>query len=173
MPSTAAKVRAGGQPDYMVLLMDEQGFIADVRNLANSYALNVAITDQNGDQIVSLGNPTPVTSGGTSSYHKVAAATNNADSIKGSVGQLYGVHVYNNKATPVYVKFYDKATAPNPAADTPLLTVGVQAGTERDLSWAFGKAFALGIGIAIVTGITDTDNTAVALSDCVVDVDYK
>ena len=115
----------------------------------------------------------PVTSGGLSAYHKVALGSTNAASIKGAAGQVYGVHGFNVAAYPVYVKLYDKATAPNPAADTPLRTVALQAGVRCDDAIAAGLAFALGIAIAIVKGLADTDNTAVLAADCVVDVDYK
>lgn len=115
----------------------------------------------------------PVTAGGPSTLHAVAAASNNATSIKAAAGQLYAVRVFNNATYPVYVKFYNKATAPNPAADTPVLTVGVQAGTARDVVMPKGFPFATGIGMAIVKGIADNDNTSVLLSDCVADVEYK
>lgn len=127
---------------------------------------------------VTSANPLPVTlvpatSGGGADYHKVAAGSNNAASIKGAAGQVYGVQGFSVAAYPVYVKLYDKATAPNPAADTPVRTIGMQAGVRCDDDIGNGLAFALGIGIAIVKGIGDADNTAVLASDCVVDVDYK
>lgn len=115
----------------------------------------------------------PVTAGGPSTSHLVSAATNNSTSVKGTAGQLYGAHVYNNAAYPVYVKFFNKATAPTPGVDTVVLTIGVQAGVARDVQFPKGFPFATGIGMAIVKGITDADNTAVVLSDCVVDLEYK
>lgn len=115
----------------------------------------------------------PVTSGGGADYHKVSAGSTNAASIKGTAGQVYGVQGFNVAAYPVYVKLYDKATAPNPAADTPVRTIALQAGVRADDDIVNGLVFALGIGIAIVKGIADNDNTAVVASDCVVDVDYK
>lgn len=104
-------------------------------------------------------------------YHAVAAATNNAASIKTTPGQLFSVHVFNMAAYPVYVKLYNKVSAPSPIVDPPKLTIGVQAGTQRDVTFAPAD-FPTGIGIAMVKGISDTDNTALALSDCVVDVEY-
>lgn len=115
----------------------------------------------------------PVISGGGSDYHKVSAGSNNAASIKGALGQVYGVQGFSIAAYPVYVKLYDKAGAPNPAADTPIRTIALQAGVRCDDDIVYGLAFANGIGIAIVKGIADNDNTAVLANDCVVDVDYK
>lgn len=115
----------------------------------------------------------PNTSGGCSQTHIVSAATTNATSVKGSAGQLYGIDVFNNAAYPVYVKFYNKATAPTVGTDTVLRAFGVQAGVGRRAEFVNGIAFATGIAMAITKGITDADTTAVALSDCVVDVDWK
>jgi hypothetical protein len=121
-------------------------------------------------------NVTPATSGGTSAYHAVAAASNNAASIKGSAGQVFGCNIYNNAAYPIYVKLYNKATSPAPATDNGLLikVFGVQAGTQFPYFNVTGvSGFTNGIGIAVVKGITDTDNTALALSDCLIEIDYK
>ena len=117
---------------------------------------------------------TPQTSGGYSNNSINAAASNNATSVKGSAGQVFGVNVYNNAAYPIYVKLYNKATAPAPGTDNALLTrrIGVQAGTQRDLTFAAGLPHSTGIGLAIVKGITDTDNTSVAANDCLVEVEY-
>ena len=110
---------------------------------------------------------------GQSVYHAVSAASNNAVNIKGSAGLVYGWQIFNNAGYVVYVKLYNKATTPAPASDTPVLTIGVQAGTSIQLVNSTGIAFATGIGIAIVKGISDSDNTSVAASDCVVNVEYK
>jgi hypothetical protein len=107
----------------------------------------------------------------TSLYHAVAAASNNAANIKNSAAQLFAVHVFNAAGYPVYVKFYNKATAPAPASDTPVLTFGVQAGVSRDIPLR-PAAFATGLGVAMVKNIGDSDNTSLAASDCVVDVEY-
>lgn len=115
----------------------------------------------------------PVTVGGGADYHKVSAGSTNAASIKATPGQVYGVQGFSLAAYPVYVKLYDKVAAPNPAADTPVRTIALQAGVRCDDDIVNGLAFALGIGIAIVKGIADNDNTAVLANDCVVDVDYK
>lgn len=121
-------------------------------------------------------NVTPATSGGTSAYHAVAAASNNAAAVKASAGQVYGWSIYNNATYPVYVKLYNKATAPAPATDNALLirVIGVQSGTHVDHFNECGiSGFSSGIGIAAVKGITDTDNTSLALSDCLIELDYK
>lgn len=119
----------------------------------------------------------PATSGGLTMAHLVAAASNNATSLKGSAGQLYGASVYNNSSAPVYLKFCNKATActcgTNSGSDTILYTVAAQAGTQREIHTEEGIAFGTGIGYCVVKGMADTDNTSLAASDAVVDLIYK
>lgn len=119
----------------------------------------------------------PATSGGVSIGHLVAAASNNATSLKGSAGQLYGASVYNNTTYPVYLKFCNKATActcgTNSGSDTIVFTIAAQAGTQRELHTEEGIPFSTGIGYCVVKGMTDTDNTSLAASDAVIDLMYK
>lgn len=110
--------------------------------------------------------------GACSTDHTVAAASPNAKSIKASAGLLVGVRVFNNAAYPVYVKFHNTAGTPTAGAAV-VYTVGVQAGRERDVLIPFGRYFSTGIGMTIVKDITDAGATAVALSDCVVDVEFN
>lgn len=132
--------------------------------------LLVNCTGCNAGSTVSL---IPATSGGLTLSHLIAAATTNATSLKASAGQLYGAAIYNNASYPVYLKFYNKASAPTVGTDTIVWEVPVQAGTQREVHTEEGLAFATGIAYALTKGITDADTTAVALSDASVDLIYK
>lgn len=114
----------------------------------------------------------PPTASGLSSAHLVAAGSTNQTNIKASAGHLYGIRVFNNAAYPVYVKFHNTAGTPTAGAGV-VYTVGVQAGTQRDVVIPFGREFTTGIALSIVKDLTDAGTTAVTASDCVVDVDYK
>lgn len=116
--------------------------------------------------------PVPATSGGTNTYHRVSTADNNAHVVKASAGQYYGMRGNSIAAYPVYLKFYDKATNPNPASDTPIRIVEIQAGLPINDLVEFGLPFTTGIAMAIVKGISDTNNTSVLASDCSVEIDY-
>lgn len=116
--------------------------------------------------------PGPGTSGGCSIFHLVAAATTNANNVKASAGQVYGITIFNNAGYPVYVKFHNTAGAPTAGAGV-VRTFGCQAGTQAIYSQSMGIAFGTGIAITIVRDITDAGATAVALSDCVLNVEYK
>jgi hypothetical protein len=116
----------------------------------------------------------PQTSGGLSVGHFVAAASNNATSLKASAGQVYSIDGYNNAAYPVYFKLYNTASSPSSCGSTNLFkVVGFQAGTQHTLQSEEGWAMGTGIGYCLTKGIADTDNTAVLLSDAVIDIGYK
>lgn len=135
---------------------------------ANGTAVSVSFAAGNTISLV------PVTSGGLTFTHFVAAASDNATSLKGSAGQVYDVDIFNNAAYPVYVKLYNKATSPTSCGATSLVKViGVQAGTGRNLVEPNGLAFGTGIGYCVTKGITDADDTAVLISDATVDIAYK
>lgn len=130
-----------------------------------------------GDVSVNNGLPiqiVPAISGGYSSKSFATAGSDNATVLKNAPGQLYGVHVFNNADYTIYVKLYNKATAPNPAADNALLLrrVGVPAGVPRDVIYLAGIPFSTGIGYVVVKGISDTDDTGVLANDGLVDLEY-
>lgn len=110
---------------------------------------------------------------GSSMYHVVSAGSTNAANIKASAGRVTGWSIFNNADYPIYVKFHNTAGTPTAGAGV-VYAIGVQAGTA---SMPFddddGLAFATGIGISIVKGITDADGTAVLASDCVVNIHFK
>lgn len=111
--------------------------------------------------------PTPTASNVNS------AASTNATVVKASAGTLYGVAVSNTAASPRYVKFYNKATAPTVGTDVPLFTIQVAAGATLPVSFgAVGHRFATGIGLAITANAADTDTTAVGASEVKVATSY-
>ena len=123
-------------------------------------------------------NSSPTTTGGATTSHLVSAATINATVVKASAGQAYGIQAFNINALPCYVKFFNKATAPAPSSDGALiiktvLVPGNTAGGGVVVQWPYGVPFSTGIGFVIVTGIAVTNETAVAASEVVVNVDYK
>jgi hypothetical protein len=123
-----------------------------------------------GDVPVSYEKPFPVTTmfgagsaSTTAARLPSSAATNNATVVKASAGAIYSVNGYNADAAPIYLKFYDKATAPTVGTDTPVLTYALPATSAFSFPVPFG--FATGIGFGLVTGAADADNTAVGAGD--------
>lgn len=174
--ANGADTNAGATTDAKVTGDNTGTLAAKIRGL--NYLLALATDTANSRINVYLQNtsiaavPTPATSGGCSNYHLVAGASTNAGSIKASAGQVYGVHVFNNAAYPVYVKLHNTAGTPTVGAGV-VYTVAVQAGQRADVVLPMGMAFSTGIGITIVKDIADAGTTAVASADCVVDIDYK
>lgn len=120
--------------------------------------------------------PVAGTTGGATPYHLVSAASTNSTSVKASAGTVYDVQCFNVNASPRYLKFFDKASAPTLGTDTPVKTIlipGNTSGAGATATFPVGVNFANGIAIAITGGIADSDNTAVGASDCAINFDYK
>ena len=95
-------------------------------------------------------------------YNLVTAATTNAAVVKATAGSLYELSVANLTASTIYVKFYNKATAPTVGTDVPLVTIPVAANvTFMQPLGVIGKRFSAGIGIAVTGAAAAADATAV------------
>lgn len=115
----------------------------------------------------------PQTSGGLTLSHTVLAASTNATSTKASAGQVYSYCLNNNTSYPIFLKLYNKASAPTVGTDTPVQVLEAQAGVPICRQTEEGYAFGTGIAWAATKGITDADTTAVAASDGTVELAYK
>lgn len=97
----------------------------------------------------------------------IGAASVNAALVITAAQTLTELTVFNPTAATVYVKLYNKATAPVPAtgtgSDAPVTTIEVPAGKDRQVQFGTqGKRFSLGLGYAITAGAAANDNVAVA-----------
>jgi len=111
---------------------------------------------------------------GASVARVVSGASNNATVVKASAGRVLAISVNNTNAAARYLKLYDKATTPAPATDNALLklVIPLAATSAVHLPFPGGIKFASGIGFALVTGISDTDNTSVSANEHVVNIAY-
>lgn len=105
------------------------------------------------------------TANGATASRILATASNNLTNLKASAGQLYTIDVFNVAAYNVFLKLYNKASAPVVASDTPIMTIPIQAGGGYSKTWPMGLPFATGIAYAIVKLQADTDNTNVVAGD--------
>lgn len=97
-----------------------------------------------------------------------SAATNNATLVKNTPGDVFHIVGFNATAGVKYLKFYNKASTPAPASDAALIKAVFALPASAVFSFnfsSFGFYFDTGVGYAIVTGTSDTDNTAVASGD--------
>lgn len=132
-------------------------------------AINVANTGTFATQ--ALQKPSATANGTTSSRINAAASTN-ATSLKASAGQVYSVDVFNVAAYDVFLKFYNKASAPTVGTDTPVWTIPIKAGAGYSNVFMLGKAFSTGIAYAITKLQADSDTTAVAALDVTGTMDW-
>ena len=115
---------------------------------------------------------TPVTSGGLSFAKVTAASGINATNVKASAGQIYGLDLFSNAAYPVFVHFYNKASAPNVGVDVPVYTIVVQAGAQYGSHEFYGVPFSTGISYSITKGYADTDVAGILLGDLFGKINY-
>lgn len=119
-----------------------------------------------------VGKGLPIQTAPISHAHLVTAANTNPTVVKGSAGKLRSVHVFNVADYPIYVKFHDSASSPTAGVGV-VMTVGVQAGRERDFRLPGARSFTTGIAMTVVKGMADSDNTAVAANDAHIEVAYE
>ncbi len=109
---------------------------------------------------VSVTGSATVTPASGTNYNVVTTASTNAASVKASAGNLYEVTISNVTATALYVKFYNKASAPTVGTDVPILTIPAAANAIVNIPLGFvGKRFNVGIAIAATGAITAGDAT--------------
>jgi len=94
-----------------------------------------------------------------------SAATVNSTLVKGSVGRIYSIGLYNSSATVKFLKLYNKATAPTVGTDTPLVTIALPPTSAYIHDFDVGISFSLGIGYGITGAVADADTTAIAAGD--------
>ena len=91
----------------------------------------------------------------------VTAATTNAASVKTSAANLYELTIANVTATPAYLKFYNKASAPTVGTDVPMITFPIAANTTVVYEFGVvGKRFSTGLAYAVTGAASATDTTA-------------
>ena len=95
-------------------------------------------------------------------YALTTAASTNAAVVKASAGNIFEISVFNSTAATIYVRLYNKATAPTVGTDVPLVVIPVAANALANIEFgALGKRFATGIAIAVTAAAGNTDATAV------------
>jgi hypothetical protein len=100
-----------------------------------------------------------------------SAATDNPTLILATPARLRRIIGYNAKASAVWLKLYDKATAPA-STDVPRKAYYLPPGTG--FAFDLDDYFIAGLGYRLVTGSADNDNTAVASGDILgLNLDYR
>ena len=99
-----------------------------------------------------------------------------AQVIKASGGRIYGIVADNSAAYDVFLKIYNTAAASVVVGTTAIIyTIRVKAGTTQQIifaDWGSYFANAAGYSFAITKLVADSDTTAVAAGDLIVQIDY-
>jgi hypothetical protein len=117
--------------------------------------------------------------GGDQQFHLIAANSNNSTLIAAGEHTVHGVQVSTIANAPGYLKLYDKVTAPTCGTDTPKKVIAIPAaataanGMANNVVISLGTQFQQGLGICVVTGIADSDNTSVAATSFNINIDWK
>ena len=101
-----------------------------------------------------------------------SAATTNATSVKASAGNLFSIIATNTAAYDVFLKLYDKASAPTVGTDTPVATINIKTVSTFQFSKENGLRFANGIAFAITKLAADSDTTALAAGDLLLSYEW-
>lgn len=113
----------------------------------------------------------PATTGGYTTYHLVSAGTTNATVVKASAGQLYGWYIYNSNAAARKLVFHNTASVPTAGASV-FFSIVLPPGAGANVFNQIGIPFSSGIAITTVTGLADSDTTAVAANDLIINLFY-
>lgn len=138
-----------------------------------------SLTNANGDYapiVVNTENNVRTIGNALSSVNRISANTNNAEAITASATGLFSLEAHNFNLTLFrYLKIYDKATAPDPSSDTPKMVIALPPlGAPVIRGWAPSFVnLQNGLAILMVTGLADTDNTAVAANEIVANFQYR
>ena len=109
-----------------------------------------------------------------SSFSLVSAASTNLTSVASKPSVLTGWYIMNTATATRYVRIYDKATAPVPSTDVPVLRLPLPAGEGSNISLSASTPWLKnGIAFDITGGPLDTDTTAVALGDVTLNLFYN
>lgn len=106
-------------------------------------------------------------------YKLNSAATTNATSVSATANTLlFGYYISNTNSSVRYVKFYNKASAPTVGTDTPVLVLAIPGSGAANVSFPAGVNFTTGLAFATTTGAADSDTTAVAANEVIVNLVY-
>jgi len=166
-----SNVTEGAIADAAVTAGASGSISAKLRSISRDLIANIVLAA--GTNIIGYFGLAPRTSGGLSTYKLISAGTTNAQSVKGSAGQLYGWYISSSAVKTRYIKFYNKASAPTVGSDTPVLTLGIPGGGAANIEYTNGIDFTTGIAIAMTVNAADADSNAITANDITINLLYK
>ena len=113
----------------------------------------------------------PTSSGGLKVYRNLSLTSRGAN-IKSSTGQIYGWYFFNHSSSVRYVKLYDNARTPAVGRDRPFMTIPLPARGGANVNFTSGITLSKGLGIAVTTGVADSDTGSPSANEVVVNIIY-
>jgi hypothetical protein len=108
----------------------------------------------------------------SSYFDLVSAASTNPTVIKASAGTVNGWYIYNSNGSARKVAFHNIATTPT-AGSGVVMALVIPPLSAANVSLPDGITFTTGISITTVTGLAESDATAVAVNDLIINIFYK
>lgn len=174
--ATIMKVTFIALEDYAEVMVDSPS----LGSSAQGQALPVTISNTPNVALSGTSNSvnnTPSPSSTLGSYSSkgklISAATTNATSVKNSATNIGKITAENVSASIIYLKLYDKASAPTVGTDTPFHTFALSPSSQRVLDFPQGLRLTTGFAFAITGAIADTDTTAIAANDVIINYEYN
>lgn len=122
-------------------------------------------------------NPLTDANGLSKYYYAAVGSSSDTQFVKASAGRIYGWVFTNISASPVYIKFYESASAPTYGAAGPKLNIMIPGNTSGAgivaADFAHGIYFPTGIAFTVTGGIADTSTTTVSASSVLINIIYK
>jgi hypothetical protein len=144
--------------------------LAAISTTAQPMATGYQLVGTPTDQVVA--NKVQAQTSGATSSRVDAAASTNATSLKASAGAIIEIDVFNVAAYDVFLKIYNKASAPTVGTDTPTWTIPLKAGTGYSRDFKYGKWCSTGVAYAITKLQVDSDTTVLVAHDVTGTIDW-
>lgn len=106
----------------------------------------------------------PVLCGYTATKLDAAAGTNGAN-LKNAPGMVYEVSAFNPAAYDVFIRLYDKTSAPTVGTDIAYRVIRVPAGQDKVVTYPGGAYFPAGLSYALTKLAAKLDATALVAGD--------
>lgn len=117
------------------------------------------------------------TAGGVLVNSQLSTAAVISTSVKASPGQVYAVHCFNNGANEVFLRLYNQTGAPAGGDNANIIyraiIPGNTAGAGAVANIPPGLEFSTGIGVRVTGAVADTDTTALAANEVILNVLYR
>jgi hypothetical protein len=102
-----------------------------------------------------------------------STASTNVHLVKVGPTLLHAVLAMNAGGASAYLKLFDVSNTPDPATETPVITLDTRLLPAGPLTFGANVNFRKGLAIAVVAGADDGDNTPVGLGDVILTLLYE